>query len=160
MSDRLPPQPLSENLWGDDWQFAVIGAADLPDLYHDRMIPIVQVDADRAPLKLGLASDLPIPGVVINGGRRSRQLAQWLQQVQPVLLQAIVGEPDGLILFAGPIERWILTTWADEDVRQAGLVFEARKQRAKGLHFLLVQPDDSGMTYSGFWLLSALGASV
>ncbi|NEQ67039.1 MAG: DUF1092 family protein, partial [Symploca sp. SIO2D2] len=22
-----------------------------------------------------------------------------------------------------------------------------------GLHFLLVQPDDSGMTYTGFWLL-------
>jgi hypothetical protein len=23
------------------------------------------------------------------------------------------------------------------------------------LHFLLVQPDDSGMTYTGFWLLMA-----
>ncbi|MHC5721400.1 MAG: Tab2 family RNA-binding protein, partial [Nostoc sp.] len=40
-------------------------------------------------------------------------------------------------------------------VTTAAQAFEQLKQQSRGLHFLLVQPDDSGMTYSGFWLLRA-----
>jgi hypothetical protein len=155
MADRLPPVPLPENLWGDEWSFASVVAEDLQDLYVDRMIPIVQAPESLTPLALGLASNLEIPGVAIIAGKKSRALAQWLQQVQPVSLQAIAADLDGLILFAGEVERWILTTSDDAQVKSAGLVFEQRKQAAKGLHFLLVQPDASGMTYSGFWLLRA-----
>jgi hypothetical protein len=104
-------------------------------------------------LQLGLASDLPIPGVVIHAGRKSLLLAQWLQQVEPVSLHAMAGELDGLILFAGATDRWILTTSDLPEVKTAGMTFEQRKAKAKGLHFLLIQPDNSGMTYTGFWLL-------
>ncbi|MFM2432473.1 MAG: hypothetical protein RLZZ511_3687 [Cyanobacteriota bacterium] len=152
MGDRLPPQPLPEHLWGEDWQFAATQAGDLPDLYQGRMIRFLQV-AGPSPLDLGLASDVLVPGVVINAGRRSLQLAQWLDQVKPVALKAVAAELDGLVLDAGLIDRWILTTSAVPEVKAAGIAFEQRKAAAQGLHWLLVQPDDSGMTYTGFWLL-------
>jgi hypothetical protein len=153
MPDRSPPVPLPENLWGDDWQFASVKAGDLSNLYEGRLIRFLQVDTARQPLQLGLASDLPIPGVVIHAGRKSLLLAQWLQQVEPVSLHAMAGELDGLILFAGATDRWILTTSDLPEVKTAGMTFEQRKAKAKGLHFLLIQPDNSGMTYTGFWLL-------
>jgi hypothetical protein len=52
-----------------------------------------------------------------------------------------------------PRDRWILNTFDDPDMRSAAQQYEQRKQASQGLHFLLVQPDDSGMTYTGFWLL-------
>jgi hypothetical protein len=106
---------------------------------------------------LQLSSTLLIPGVVIDGGRRSMQLAQWLQRAKPFALNYIPGQPDGLVLEAGLVDRWILTTFADPEVIAAARTFQERQRAAKGLHFLLVQPDDSGMTYSGFWLLQQLG---
>jgi hypothetical protein len=153
MVDRLPPEPLPDNLWGDSWSFASVQAGDLADLYEHRLVPFLAVPEELEPLRLGLASNLTIPGVAIIGGRRSRALAQWLQQVQPVSLHVVAAELDGLILFAGEQARWILATSEDVDVKSAGLAFQQRKTAAKGLHFLLVQPDDSGMTYTGFWLL-------
>ncbi|PSB28128.1 Tab2/Atab2 family RNA-binding protein [Stenomitos frigidus] len=151
--DKLPPVPLSETLWGDRWRFAVLPTADLVDTFSDRMIPILDMPESLLPLNLGLASTTPIPGVVIDGGRQAMRLALWLQQAQPILLNYIPGAPDGLILEAGLVDRWILTTFEDAEVAAAGQEFERRKQLSQGLHFLLVQPDDAGMTYSGFWLL-------
>lgn len=151
--DKLPPVPLSEKLWGDRWRFAALPAADLVDAFSDRMIPILDMPVSLLPLNLGLASTVPIPGVIIDGGRQAMQLALWLQQEQPISLSYISGAPDGLILEAGLVDRWILTTFEDAEVAAAGHEFEHRKQLSQGLHFLLVQPDDSGVTYSGFWLL-------
>jgi hypothetical protein len=102
---------------------------------------------------LGLSPEAIVPGVTIEAGRRSRLLSQWLESVQPVALQMVAGDPDGLMLDAGLCDRWIVTTFEDAEVRQAGQTFEQRKAASQGLHFLLVQPDDSGMTYSGLWLL-------
>jgi RNA-binding protein Tab2/Atab2 len=155
MPDRLPPVPLPENLWGDAWSFASVTAADLTGLYKDRMIPWVTAPIALEPLNLGLASNLLIPGVAIIAGKKSRALAQWFQSVQPVSLHAIAADLDGLILFAGTVDRWILTTSDDPTVKTAGITFEQRKRAAQGLHFLLVQPDDSGMTDTGFWLLQS-----
>lgn len=155
--DKLPPVPLSETLWGDRWRFAALPAADLVDAFRDRMIPILDMPASLLPLNLGLASTTLIPGVVIDGGRQAMRLALWLQQAQPVSLSYIPGAPDGLVLEAGLVDRWILTTFEDAEVATAGKEFERRKQSSQGLHFLLVQPDDSGMTYSGFWLLKPEG---
>lgn len=151
--DKLPPVPLSERLWGDRWRFAALSAGDLVDTVSDRMIPIFDLPEALLPLNLGLASTTPIPGVVIDGGRQAMRLALWLQQTQPISLSYIPGAPDGLILEAGLVDRWILTTFEDAEVAAAGQEFERRKPLSQGLHFLLVQPDDSGMTYSGFWLL-------
>lgn len=151
--DRPPPLPLDETLLGQQWQFASLPAGEMVDAFRGRMIPVLELPESFLPLTLGLASTLPIPGVVIEAGRRSLRLAQWLQSVVPVSLHTIPGRPDGLILEAGLVDRWIIATYEDTDVATAAGMFEARKQASQGLHFLLVQPDNSGMTYSGFWLL-------
>ena len=151
--DRPAPVPLPEKLWGDRWRFAALPAGDLVEAFRDRPIPVLELPEELQPLNLGLASNLSIPGVVIDGGRQSMRLALWLQSANPCSLHFMAGAPDGLILEAGLVDRWVLTTFEDPDVQAAGQQFEQRKQTAQGLHFLLIQPDDSGITYSGFWLL-------
>jgi hypothetical protein len=153
--DKPPPLPLAENLWGDRWRFATLSAGDIEEAFAERPIPILQMPEFLLPLNLGLASTVPVPGVVIDGGRQSMQLARWLKEVQPVALNYIVGAPDGLILEAGLVDRWVVATFEDKEVAAAAQTYEQRKQLSHGLHFLLVQPDDSGMTYTGFWLLKA-----
>ena len=81
------------------------------------------------------------------------QLARWLQEVQPLALNYIAGAPDGLVLEAGLVDRWVVATFEDKEVAESGQAYEQRKLLSQGLHFLLVQPDESGMTYTGFWLL-------
>ncbi|WP_416666491.1 Tab2/Atab2 family RNA-binding protein [Egbenema bharatensis] len=151
--DRPPPVPLPENLWGDQWRFASLPAQDLLPAFQNRPIPIIDLPEPLFPVNLQLPSTLPIPGVVIDGGRSSMPLARWMQRSNPVSLNYIPGEPDGLILEAGLVERWVLTTFDDLDVIRAARIFRERQQAAKGLHFVLIQPDDSGMTYTGVWLL-------
>ncbi|MBH8554573.1 Tab2/Atab2 family RNA-binding protein [Nostocaceae cyanobacterium CENA357] len=153
--DKPPPIPLPENLWGEEWRFATLQAGEFVDVFIERPIPILSMPEFLQPINLGLASTLPVPGIVIYGGRQSMRLAQWLASVRPVALNYIAGAPDGLVLEAGLIDRWIVATFEDSEVAAAAKVFEQRKQQSQGLHFLLVQPDDSGMTYSGFWLLRA-----
>jgi len=151
--DKPPPTPLSENLWGDKWSFATLGAGYITDFFSERPIPILETPEFLLPINLGLASTVPVPGVVIYGGRKSMQLARWLQNNRPVELNYITGQPDGLILEVGLVDRWVVATFEDEEVSQAAALFQQRKQNSQGLHFLLVQPDDSGMTYTGFWLI-------
>ena len=154
--DKPPPTPLPDNLWGDEWRFASIQAGDIVDLFSDRPIPILSLPEPLKPINLGLASTVAIPGVVIYGGKRSLNLARWIAQTRPVALNYIAGAPDGLILEAGLVDRWILVTFEDAEVTAAAKVYEQRQKQSRGLHFLLVQPDDSGMTYTGFWLLQAI----
>ena len=148
-----PPVPVPENLWGDRWRFGAIAAADLIPAFAHKPIPIRATPDDWQPAALGLASSQPIPGVIIDGGRVSMRLARWLADTRPAFLHYIPGEPDGLILEAGLVDRWILATFDDPDVQTAARTFQERQQAAQGLHFLLIQPDDSGLTYSGLWYL-------
>ncbi|NER37281.1 MAG: DUF1092 family protein [Oscillatoria sp. SIO1A7] len=151
--DRPPPVPVPEEIWGERWRFASVNSGEIVPFFGDRPMPILEMPEFLLPASLGLASTLPVPGVVIDGGRQSMKLARWLQDVRPVAINYLAGAPDGLILEAGLVERWILATFEDEEVAKAGATYEQSKQQSKGLHFLLVQPDDSGMTYSGFWFL-------
>lgn len=151
--EKLPPVPLPDNLLGDKWRFASLPAGDIEE-FRQRRIPIVDFPDYLLPFNLGLASTQLIPGVVIYGGRQSMRLARWLQESRPAYLNYIPGAPDGLILEAGLVDRWVIATFDDNDVKVAAQNYEQRKQQTRGLHFLLVQPDDSGMTYSGIWLLS------
>lgn len=151
--EKPPPIPLSEQLWGEKWRFATLMASDIEDSFAGQPIPILEMPEFLLPINLGIASTLPVPGVVIDGGKQSLRLARWIQESRPVALNYIPGAPDGLILESGLVDRWIVATFADREVTVAAQIFEQRKQETKGLHFLLVQPDDSGMTYSGFWLL-------
>ena len=153
--DKPPPTPLPENLWGEQWRFATLPSGDIEEAFAARPIPILKMPEFLLPINLGLASTVPVPGVVIDGGRQSMRLARWLQESQPVALNYVAGAPAGLILEAGLVDRWIVATFEDKEVVAAAQAYEQRKQLSQGLHFLLVQPDDSGMTYSGFWLLQA-----
>jgi len=151
--EKLPPVPIPEEFQGMELGFTHLPAAELVEAFSDRPIPVLDLPADLLPLHLGLASSVAIAGVVLTPGKQSRRLATWLQEIRPVSLHYRAGDPDGLILEAGLCDRWIITTVADPQATQAGHRFEQLKHLAKGLHFLLVQPDHSGMTYSGFWLL-------
>lgn len=151
--EKPPPVPLPEALWGEQWRFAAIAASDLLPVFQNRPIPVKDIPADLLPMNLQLPSTVSIPGVIIDAGRSSMQLTRWLQAQHPVSLNYIPGEPDGLILEAGLVDRWIVATFTDPEVVTAAQNFRQRQQDSQGLHFLLVQPDDSGMTYSGFWLL-------
>jgi hypothetical protein len=136
------------------WQFAALSAGDLWEFVSTRPIPFQSIPSDRAPLALGIASTTWIPGVILEGGKQSRILAQWLEDQQPAALSPVAGEPHhGLILEAGLNDRWVMATFEDPDVIQGGKTFQNRLALTKGVHFLLVQPDDSGVTYTGFWLL-------
>lgn len=151
--EKPPPVPLPEQLWGEKWRFATLMASDIEDRFAGQPMPILEMPEFLLPINLGIASSLPVPGVVIDGGRQSLRLARWIQESRPVALNYIPGAPDGLILETGLVDRWVVATFGDREVTVAAQIFEQRKQETKGLHFLLVQPDDSGMTYSGFWLL-------
>lgn len=148
-----PPLPLPENLWGDQWGFTALGAGDFEQTLPYDPIPLRHLSPSLMPSRLGLASTAVLPGIVIDAGRQSMALAQWIQAHAPAWLTAVKGEPDGLILEAGLCDRWIMTTFSDAEVSSAGQRFEQRKRQSAGLHFLLVRPDDSGMTTTGLWLL-------
>ena len=155
--DSPPPQPLPEELWGEQWRFAGMKAGDFEQTLPYEPIPIRHLPPELMPVNFGLPSTTPLPGVVIDAGRQSMTLCRWLQSARPAWIAYIAGEPDGLILHAGLVDRWILTTFSDADVAEAGQLFEQRKRQSGGLHFLLVRPDDSGMTNTGLWLLRQLG---
>jgi hypothetical protein len=151
--DSPPPLPLPEHLQGEQWRFAALAAGELETVLLVRPIPVQMTPEFLYPSSLQLPPATLIPGVVIDGGRRALKLARWLQDQVAVELKFVRGEPSGLVLAAGLCERWVLLTFADLELQSAALTFEQRKQAAMGLHFLLVQPDDSGVTYSGLWLL-------
>ncbi|MGB2926339.1 MAG: Tab2 family RNA-binding protein [Limnothrix sp.] len=153
-----PPQPLPDELWGEEWRFASIPAGDLWDMFGDRPIPVSSMPPANNPVQLGIASDTFIPGVVIYGGRQSMQLTFWLQEQQPEILiyqETEHNQAGGLLLTAADTTRWVVMTFHDQAIAIAGQRYQQRLMDAKGLHFLLVQPDDSDVTYSGFWLLRA-----
>ncbi|MBF2035084.1 MAG: Tab2/Atab2 family RNA-binding protein [Leptolyngbyaceae cyanobacterium T60_A2020_046] len=151
--ERPAPVPLPETLWGENWRFAALSAEDLQSGLAQEPIPVRSLPEAWLPLHLGLPSTAAIPGVIIDGGRRALAIAQWLADQRPVSLHYIAGEPDGVILEAGLSDRWVLATFTDPQVRTAAQTFTQRQHAAQGLHFLLVRPDDSGITYSGLWLL-------
>ena len=151
--ERPAPVPSPENLWGEQWRFGSLSAQDFQESLIHEPIPFQSVPEEWLPLKVGIPSNAPVPGVIIDAGRRAMALCQWLQEQTPAALTYIPGAPDGVILESGLVDRWVLTTFEDEQVKAAGLAFSDRQRQAKGLHFLLVRPDDSGITFTGLWLL-------
>ena len=151
--ERPAPAPLPNNLWGDQWRFASLPIGAFVEQLAPRSIPIKKLPSVLHPDNFGLAADVPLPGVIIEAGRSAMVLAQWLMSQSPAAIRYKSGQPDGLILEAKLVDRWILTTFDDEEVGQAGRTHENRKRATHGLHFLLVRPDDSGMTETGLWLL-------
>ena len=154
--DKPPPQPLPEYLWGDRWQIANIAAGQIVDLFSDRPIPICQVPPDFYPVNIGIASSVFIPGVVVYGGRTSMQLASWIAEQSPAFINYIpteVGKSGGFILETGLVDRWIFNTFESESAAEIAKNYEQKKRDSEGLHFLLIQPDDSGITTTAFWLL-------
>lgn len=155
-----PPQPLPDNLIGDKWQFVTLTAGQLVADFADRPMPIVSMPDYLLPPHWGLGANVAIPGVIIYGGRQSMRLARWVAETEPVSLNYLGDDPGGLVLDAGLADRWVIVTFNDAEVSQAARLYESRKRLVHGLHFLLVTPDDSGITYSGIWLLQDTRSSV
>ena len=154
--DKPPPQALPESIWGDRWQIANIAAGQIVDLFGDRPIPIRNLPESLMPINLGISSDIPIPGIIVYGGRKSMQLARWIDRQVPAFVDYIpteVGQSGGFILETGLVDRWIFNTFESAQAAEIAKAYEQKKLASKGLHFLLIQPDDSGMTTTAFWLL-------
>ncbi|MDB9313596.1 Tab2/Atab2 family RNA-binding protein [Spirulina sp. CS-785/01] len=154
--EQAPPQPLPENLWGDQWRFVSLSAGDVFEAFSGRPIPIQEMPASLNPLNFGIASNTPIPGILIYGGRQSMQLARWLWEVKPYGVTYIpteTGKSGGLVLESGLRDRWILATFEDEAVAKAAETYQQRFLASQGLHFLVIEPDESGMTTTAVWLL-------
>jgi hypothetical protein len=150
----MPPQPLPEDLWGDCWQFVGLSAEDLETYLLARPIPIREVATQSLPSQQCVADATLIPGVVIEAGQGSMRLARWLAKQQPLRLEVMNQELGALMLnSAQPEAKWILATYEDQAVRAAAQIFEGRKTQSRGIHFLLIQPDDTDVTYSGLWIL-------
>ncbi len=154
--EKPPPQALPEYLWGDEWQIANIAAGQIVDLFSDRPIPICRIPPELYPIKLNLASDISIPGIVVYGGRKSMQLARWLEEQVPAFINYIpteAGKSGGFILETGLVDRWVFNTFESQQAAEVAKKYEQNQQASQGLHFLLIQPDNSGMTTTAFWLL-------
>lgn len=139
-----PPQPCPYT--AERWQFGRLAAADLLDV-AERPIPF---RSHHLPRLTGV-----LPGLIFTAGRQARYLAQWLDTQIPAYCEAVSGDPDGVILHADLADRWVLATYTDPEVIAAAARFQSLKQAAQGWHFLLVQPDQSGLTFTGLWLLQA-----
>ncbi|MGF1587812.1 MAG: Tab2 family RNA-binding protein [Pleurocapsa sp.] len=154
--EKPPPQALPASLWGERWQIANIAAGQIIELFSDRPIPICSLPEKFYPINLGLGSDIFIPGIVVYGGKKSMQLASWIEQQIPAWINYIpteVGKSGGLILETGLVDRWVFNTFESEQAAEIAKSYEEKKRVSQGLHFLLIQPDDSGMTTTAFWLL-------
>jgi RNA-binding protein Tab2/Atab2 len=148
-----PPLPLPDYLIGDKWQFVTLTAGQLVADFHDQPMPIISMPDYLLPPHWGLGANVAIPGVIIYGGRQSMRLARWIAETEPVSLNYLGDDPGGLVLDAGLADRWVMVTFNDSEVSQAAKLYESRKRLVHGLHFLLITPDDSGVTNSGIWLL-------
>lgn len=125
-------------------------------MFGDRPIPILSLPEALNPVQLGIASNTFIPGVVIYGGRQSMQLARWFAEQEPqqvIYQETEANQAGGLLLTGADGQRWVIMTFSDQAIATAGQRYQHRLTDAKGLHFLLVQPDDSDMTYTALWLL-------
>ena len=147
-----PPLPIPDYLVGEKWQFVTLTAGQLVSDFADRPIPIVSMPDYLLPPHWGIGANVAIPGVIIYGGRQSLRLARWIAETEPVSLNYLGDDPGGLVLDAGLADRWVMLTFNDAQVSQAARLYEARKRLVHGLHFLLVTPDDAGVTDSGIWL--------
>ncbi len=150
-----PPLPIPDMFMGDKWQFVTLTAKELVADFSDRPIPIYSMPDYLLPPHWGLGGNVAIPGVIIYGGKQSMRLARWIAEIEPVSLNYLGDDPGGLILDAGLADRWVMVTFNDPEVSQSAKLYEARKKLVHGLHFLLVTPDDSGITDSGIWLLQS-----
>ncbi len=150
-----PPLPIPDILIGDKWQFVTLPAKELVTDFTDRPIPIYSMPDYLLPPHWGLGGNVAIPGVIIYGGKQSMRLARWIAETEPVSLNYLGDDPGGLVLDASLADRWVMLTFNDAEVSQAARLYEARKKLVHGLHFLLVTPDDSGITDSGIWLLQS-----
>lgn len=150
-----PPLPLPDHLWGEGWCFAALNASEL-EQFIEYPIPILSFALELLPTHLGLTPETKIPGIIVYGGQRSLRLARWFQEQVPYRLEFVKGDPSGVTLHSGLHDRWVFLTFFNSEIVESGHVFTQRLEASQGLHFLLIQPDDTGVTYTGLWLLKPL----
>lgn len=154
--DKPPPQNVPEKVWGENWSFVSILSEEISNFTQERPLLFCDLPESLTAINSRLNPTVKVPGIVIYGGKKSLTLGRWLSEKKPVALNYIateIGKSGGLVLESDLVDRWILATFESEQVAQAAKAYEQAKQESQGLHFLILQPDDSGMTYTGFWLL-------
>ena len=145
-------QPMPENLWGNAWRFIEIAAEDLEHQLLISPIPYRKVSPSALPSQQDIPLREFIPGIVIEAGKQSTQLALWIKKHQPISFEVLKRDRGGLVLntLNG---RWLMPTYQDKAVQEALKNFEALKPKSSGIHFLLVRQDSSGQIPSGLWIL-------
>jgi hypothetical protein len=145
---RPVPVPLPEVARGDRWAWASLPVAALADC-ADWSIGFAGLL--RLPPELDPA--LPVPGIRLFSRHRALAMAGWLAGLEPVRLEVV---EDQLVLEAGLEDRWLLTTLPSQEAAAARATFAEARQRAAGLQFIAIQPEESDPRLEGFWLLRDL----
>ncbi len=99
-----------------------------------------------------LSLQATIPGLVFFSPR-ALPVAAWLSGFELVSLR--FDEENNWILYLeiGLNDRSILTNQSDNQLIQKAQIFEEKKRKAQGIHFLAIQPNPNVEFFSGFWLL-------
>ncbi len=148
----LSIQPIPENLWGNSWHFTEVRAEELEHQLLVSPIPCRKVSSSALPSQQDIPLRDFVPGIVIEAGKQSTQLALWIKNHQPTSFEVLKKDRGALVLntLNG---RWLMPTYQDRAVQEASKAFEAHKLKCNGIHFLLVQQDSSGQSMSGLWIL-------
>jgi hypothetical protein len=145
---RPVPVPLPEVARGDRWAWATLPLAALAEC---REWPIGF--AGLVELPTGLDPAVPIPGIRLFSRQRALAIAGWLAGLEPVRLEVV---EDLLVLEAGLEDRWLLTSLPAPEATAARTAFAEARERAGGLQFIAIQPEEGQERLDGFWLLRDL----
>ena len=99
-----------------------------------------------------LSLQATIPGLIFFSPR-ALPIAAWLSGFELVSLR--FDEKNNWILYleTGLNDKSILTNQSDIQLIQKAQIFEEKKRRTQGIHFLAIQQNPNVEFFSGFWLL-------
>jgi RNA-binding protein Tab2/Atab2 len=148
----LSLRPIPENLWGNGWHFTEVRAEELEHQLLVSPIPYRKVSPSALPSQQDIPLREFVPGIIIEAGKQSMQLASWIKKHQPTSFEVLKKDRGALVL--NTLDgRWLMPTYQNKAVQEASKAFEAHKRKCSGIHFLLVQQDGSGQSISGLWIL-------
>jgi len=145
------PQAMPDALQGEKWTFVSLEAAAFEEMNE------WEIDFGEAfPLPmLGIASDTPIPGIIVFSSR-AKPLAAWMSGLELVYVRFEESPSARLLLETGASDCWIMDDIKDRKILAQAKDFELAKQNASEVHFLAVQSSPTSESFAGFWLLQEL----
>lgn len=104
---------------------------------------------------LSLANTTPdtiIPGLIIYSPR-ANPLAAWMSGLEMGYLLLEKSPQPQLRLETGLSDSWTLVNLTNQEMLKEAEKFNTAKQKANGVHFVVVQTDPDSESFAGFWLL-------